>query len=1046
MTPEAGQMFGPYEILGRLGGGGMGLVFRAWDERLHREVAIKLVRDGYRVPGTRERFLQEARAASGLNHANICTIFDIGERDGDPYLVMELLQGETLKEKISRGALSSEEIVVHAREVADALTAAHSKGIVHRDIKPANIFMVKRPNGASQAKVLDFGLAKIGKVTAAHAARVNSTVQPQPGPAQRAEDFALNLTAAGATVGTVAYMSPEQARGHALDPRSDLFSLGVVMYEMATRRIPFRGTTSEEVFVQLLEHDPDPVRDWNESIPRELERVILKLLAKDRRERFENAKQLNEALEKVAGKLNRSVWLKRNAPAPVPLVRSLEPVAARHRRWAKRDSTADVSPVKCESGSGTGYVTIRPIQATVDSSQSGRRDIEATERVVLVTENERPGSSSRATPALTRSGSGVTQFEFGHDDVPLIDHNPLEHGDHSSGPRVRRLPMRSILRLMTVGALVAVMGAGAFALIRSGRLRPSVLSQSDVLLLTVVQDKTGEDLGGAVLKGIEIALRSSPSLNIRGDDTYQAGLRQMEDRSNVSVRVVAQRVKAKAYLFGEIRGHGPYALSIDVLNATSNDKLTSLSQTAATREQMPAAIDSLVRSLRAELGEDSQAIAQTSEPLGRQATNDMEALQAYSAAETAMHEDRTTDAIKEYLHAVRRDERFVQAQMRLAWLFQSQNAEIAAVAAAERVQASSKGASARVRLLAQFCYEMIAIGDYGRAAATIRHYADSFPQDVDGMVGRSRVLQAQGHLVEALLAAQQAYGVDPYRADAYAAAEQALIGLDRFDAALQLEAQVKQLGLPPTRMRLAAAYLAGREDVIAEETGSFRDRLRARHTEAPAMVAEYGLYLDNAGRLDEADWDSAVAATGDVAELTSARAYLFAERAFDRALSEDCPKALAAVRASEALPGGAASRFRTGMAAALCGDRANAEQVILALEQLRPESTGAGVTHYGPPELEAALAISERNPDRALDLLGEVQPQDELALVSYLRALAYDEKGDVAQVKVNLSAVMEHRGSVFLAGSNLYPVARSRLIRASATPSPAALDNLAVNR
>ena len=161
MIPEVGQRFGPYEILGRLGGGGMGLVFRAWDERLHREVAIKLLHDDYTMPGMRERFLQEARAASALNHPNICTVFDIGEQDHNPYLVMELLEGETVKDRIAQRALSAEEIVRYAMEIADALTVAHAKGIVHRDIKPANIFLVTMPNGKSQAKVLDFGLAKI---------------------------------------------------------------------------------------------------------------------------------------------------------------------------------------------------------------------------------------------------------------------------------------------------------------------------------------------------------------------------------------------------------------------------------------------------------------------------------------------------------------------------------------------------------------------------------------------------------------------------------------------------------------------------------------------------------------------------------------------------------------------------------------------------------------------------------------------------------------------------------------------------------------------
>src|ERR1700677_4426621 len=245
----------------------MGLVFRAWDERLHRKVAIKLLHDNYLMPGMRERFLQEARAASSLNHSNICTIFDIGEQEGDSYLVMELLEGETLKDRIARGALAAEEIARFSGEIASALAVAHVKGIVHRDIKPANIFLVTMPDGKSQAKVLDFGLAKIN-------------LEAPGGWGSRT----LDLTMEGATVGTLAYMSPEQARGELLDARSDLFSLGILMYEMATRRVPFQGGTSALVFMELFHHTPESVRIWNESIPRDLERVILKLLEKERRE------------------------------------------------------------------------------------------------------------------------------------------------------------------------------------------------------------------------------------------------------------------------------------------------------------------------------------------------------------------------------------------------------------------------------------------------------------------------------------------------------------------------------------------------------------------------------------------------------------------------------------------------------------------------------------------------------------------------------------------------------------------------------------------
>ena len=298
MFPEAGEKLGPYEILGELGGGGMARVYRAWDGRLHREVAIKVIDDRFSMPGIGERFLREARAASGLNHPNICTIFDIGEQDGAPYLVMELLEGETLRERINRDPIPVEDILRHCAEISDALAAAHARGIVHRDIKPANIFLVKKPNGSVQAKVLDFGLAKIEQY------------------ATEERDFASHLTSMGATVGTVSYMSPEQARGEKLDARSDLFSLGIVMYEMATGQLPFQGNTSALVFVQLLgQMSPEPVRKLNGTIPPELDQLIMKLLSKNPRSRFQSATELYDELHDQAEK--RSGWLTR-LKAPIP--------------------------------------------------------------------------------------------------------------------------------------------------------------------------------------------------------------------------------------------------------------------------------------------------------------------------------------------------------------------------------------------------------------------------------------------------------------------------------------------------------------------------------------------------------------------------------------------------------------------------------------------------------------------------------------------------------------------------------------------------------
>jgi serine/threonine-protein kinase len=279
MIPVAGQQVGPYEILGRLGSGGMGIVFSAWDSRLHRDVAIKLLREDYTRADDRERFLMEARAASGLNHPNICTIFDMGEQEGNPYMVMELLRGQTLRSCIQSGPMSTEEILHTGIEIADALVAAHTRGIIHRDIKPANIFLVDKPYGGWQVKVLDFGLAKID---------LGDGVDPM-----------LEVTAQGTTVGTVAYMSPEQARGETLDARSDLFAAGIVLYEMATGIVPFQGKTSATVFVELLNEPPQLVRNANPDIPIEFERIILKLLAKDRTERFQSSAELLDALHHV---------------------------------------------------------------------------------------------------------------------------------------------------------------------------------------------------------------------------------------------------------------------------------------------------------------------------------------------------------------------------------------------------------------------------------------------------------------------------------------------------------------------------------------------------------------------------------------------------------------------------------------------------------------------------------------------------------------------------------------------------------------------------
>ena len=1024
MVPEIGKKYGPYEILGHLGGGGMGFVYRAWDARLHREVAIKLLHSEYTMPGMRERFLREARAASALNHPNICTIFDIGEQNGEPYLVMELLEGKTLKDLIDTRTVQLDEILAISREVAEALGAAHAKGVIHRDIKPANIFLVDKPNGGVQSKVLDFGLAKFqGGVLGARSNR------------------SLDLTAAGATVGTLAYMSPEQARGEVLDSRSDLFSLGVVMYEMATRHIPFPGATSALVFVQLLNHQPESVRNWNESIPRELDRIIFKLMAKERTLRYQTAQDLEEALSKVGEK--GGGWL-RKAASNVPLVRSADPVAREKRVSKKSDSQFAASRIAPGSNPPVQTPTPAPTKRVSEDEGQILRPVARLPRIDLtptpLADSPQPvnamGQSkpvarvaleSLAEPPNTRPSNEMDIEAF--DDAMLAPYH--DRIDRESS-RIRR-PFFSMGRIIL--ALVCLLLAGAvWFLVKRGHFRPAILTPQDAVVLTEIENKTGDKtLDGVIPAGLQIALAQSPYLQLRSMESYRMAVRQIAPDSTdapgqVVARKAAEKLQTKAYIFGEITGTAPpYSIHIDVLNTTSNDILTSVDEQVASLQQVPGVIDHLATVLRSSVGEGSDSITKSSNPLNREATTNLEALHALSQGDASYAAGKSLDALRFYQQAATLEPKFVQAQLKLAVLYRKERAEVAAGEAAKLALAAADDVSLRTKTIAQYEYEMNASGDYGRAATIIRQILTANPHDADALEKLARTLRLEGRVAEALQTAQQAYAEDPFNVDAYVQAENSLIGLDRYAAATQIDTQVQKFGPGRIGGALTTAYLEGRDADLSAAVAESQ-------VNKPGFRPDWslGIYLDNIGHLAAGAelWRDRAASAMEVHGLESAAAFLLAQGAVDRALLGDCPAGLAMAREADSRPEGITALFNVAMTDALCGNTARVEQAVNQLQQQYPQSFA--VKGYYIADIKAAMNLHDQDPNAALEALTSARLYDLISLTPVLRGRAHVALRQVQIGIVDFQTVLSHRGVPFMVGSVSYPVAQLGVARAFA--------------